>query len=117
MGLMVSWAEVVVAAVLGAFAWPRVRRLPVSRLRDWLSDLTWTPAGCLAIWACVDGNPINSLIFTLAFAPIAALRNVMFEIAAGSPPNDPKAMPEDVKTRRAETRAAFDRSSDRSSDG
>lgn len=105
--LTVTWLEALVAGFVGALAWFQVRRMPVSYLRDYLADLTWTPAFCLAIWACLAGDPGTALISTLFIAPFAALRNVAFALAFRNPPNDPSAIPEDVKRERDALRARF----------
>lgn len=100
-----TWVAAGLAAVMGAFAYMRVRRLPVSYLRDYLSDLSWLPAPVLALQAWLGVDPVTALLGTSILAPIGALRGVMFARAFGSPPNNPDAVPEDVKTERDTLRA------------
>lgn len=100
-----TWVAASLAAVTGVFGYMRVRRLRVSYLRDYLSDLSWLPAPVLILQAWLGVDLVTALIGTSILAPIAALRGVMFARAFGSPPNDPDAVPEDVKADRDALRA------------
>jgi hypothetical protein len=100
-----TWSAAGAATVICIFIYTRVRRLPVSYLRDYLSDLSWLPAIALALQAWLGVDLVTALIVTSVLAPVGALRGVMFARASGSPPNDPDAVPEDVKSERDALRA------------
>lgn len=100
-----TWVAAGLAAVMGTFAHMRVRRLPASHLRDYLSDLSWLPAPVLALQAWLGVDPVTALLGASILAPIVALRGVVFARTSGSPPNNPDALPEDIKTERDALRA------------
>ncbi len=107
MHLMLTWLGVLVAGVVGALAWFQVRRLRVSYLRDYLLALTWTPALCLAVSLCLDGDPTTALIFALVLAPVIALKYFLLGMPLRNPPNDPTTVADDIKRERDARRALF----------